>query len=79
MTKDYKFQGNNSDLIISEENLIINGNGHKIEVSNNSSGISIDNFKKKGKIIINNLSITNIEGPVIYSQNCELILNLSGL
>ncbi|MBE6500156.1 MAG: hypothetical protein E7Z80_06405 [Methanobrevibacter thaueri] len=74
MTKDYKFQGNNSDMIISEENLIINGNGHKIEGSNNSSGISIDNFEKKGKIIINNLTITNIEGPVIYSQNCELIL-----
>ncbi|WP_405295862.1 lectin like domain-containing protein [Methanobrevibacter sp.] len=75
MTKDYKFQGNDSGQVMGGGNLTINGNGHKIDGSNNLSGISIDNSGKHGKIVINNLTLTNIEGLVIYSESCELVLN----
>ena len=55
--------------------MTINGNGHIIDGSNTLSGISIDNFGHKGKIIINNLTLVNIDGPVIYSQSADIILN----
>ena len=75
MTKDYKFQGNDSGLAVGGGNLTINGNGHMIDGSNNLSGISIDNYGKNVMVTINNLTLANIDGPVIYSESSQLTLN----
>ena len=62
-------------MVVGGGKLTINGNGHIIDGSNNLSGIKIDNFGHDEKIIINNLTLVNINGLVIYSDSAEIILN----
>lgn len=75
MEKDYEYHNNDSVLIVGGGDLIINGNGHKIDGLNNISGLLLDNNGSEGRIVVNNLTIENVNGSALSSTSCELVVN----
>jgi len=64
--------GNGSALIISEDNVVINGEGYFL--IGNGSGIGIDLSNRSG-VLINNLSIINFTEGVRFSSSTNNTLN----
>lgn len=74
MVKDYKYVGNDSELLPYGD-LVINGNGHKIDGSKLSAGLSFVVIGSKDKIVINNLTISNFSKTPLTADNKEIVLN----
>lgn len=75
MQKDYKFTGNDLKLEFNGKNLTINGNGHKIDGSDMSSGLDFKIDEEVCKIIINNMTISNFKGPAIGIHSLDFEFN----
>ena len=75
MTKDYKYEPNDGPLIFFADKYVINGNGHKLDGSKKVRGFSFDNGSAHGKVVINNLTISNFSESCIGVNNYELELN----
>lgn len=80
MDSNYVCGNNESSKTFYVSNLIINGNGHIIDGSNKSSGLSFKYIPKDygdtcANITINNLTLTNINGSAICAQSCKIIFN----
>ena len=75
MTKDYKYKQNDDPLIFFGDKYVINGNGHRLDGSNKIMGFSFDNENGHGKVVINNMTVSNFSESFIYVTNYELELN----
>ena len=75
MTKDYEYMENDSPLIFTGDNYVINGNGHKIDGSNEIMGLTFTNNLTPGKIVINNMTLSNFSGACVGSDFYEVELN----
>ena len=80
MDSHYVCDNNESSKTLNVSNLVINGNGHVINGSDKSSGLSFKYLPKgngdtRANITINNLTLTNINGSAIYARTCKITLN----